>query len=161
MQTLRRLRLVSETWWLELQGFQFAHSTVRASLHLSGSTTGATSRKDAVTPEKLCNCTSKPWVILFFLTQNIAVVAEIKFWFVTVKSLMNLQVMLEELMNQVLVLQNTCAYAPWVFPATPIATSACFQNICDSDFRRKGFVTMSCTDFVVVIVVSNNLCGRW
>lgn len=60
MQTLRRLSSVSETWWGDLQGFHFANSTVRASLHLSGNTTATASREDAVTPENLCACTCKP-----------------------------------------------------------------------------------------------------
>lgn len=60
VQTLRRLSSVSETWWGDLQGFHFANSTVRASLHLSGNPTEAAPREDAVIPENLCSCTCKP-----------------------------------------------------------------------------------------------------
>lgn len=71
VQTLRRLSSVSETWWGDLQGFHFANSTVRASLHLSGNTTETAPREDAVTPENLCSCTCKPVKLYSFSPKHI------------------------------------------------------------------------------------------
>lgn len=95
MQTLRLISSVSETWWLELQGFQSANSTVRASLYLSANTTQVAAREDVVTLEKLYSCTCKPYrFFICFFPQKVVIVAEMKFWFFTIEALMNLQMML-------------------------------------------------------------------